>query len=346
VRGLLTRFRSGIALAHLSASLAGCASVNGRATAPTETAAPIVDPAPRAGAAKIFIAMPNSANFVEVRKSLVSELRRTFDIETFVVTPHTTDGALGAAIERANPACVVLMNNTTIGLASRYAALHPESTPRPTVLLMASLVDEAGASLKRATGISYEVPGVIAFVNLRSVVRTPVRRVGVVVRPSLRKFVERQKGPAATEKIDIVAIPVPNDVTAEGLRDALDTLIKDRHVDALWMLNDNALVRDAQYRDDAWRAELHEREVPLIVGAANLVNPASPLGTMAVVPDHDALGLQAANLIFEMADDGWRVDAHPVELPLSVKTIVDVKAAREHFGLRDDALKHIDRAEE
>jgi hypothetical protein len=33
-----------------------------------------------------------------------------------------------------------------------------------------------------------------------------------------------------------------------------------------------------------------------------------------------------------------------VELPLSVKTVVDIKLVRANFGLRPDALKHIDRA--
>ena len=62
------------------------------------------------------------------------------------------------------------------------------------------------------------------------------------------------------------------------------------------------------------------------------------------MPDYEALGLQAANLLFELAEDGWRVETHPVELPLSVKTVVDVRLVRANFGLRPDALKHIDKA--
>ena len=85
---------------------------------------------------------------------------------------------------------------------------------------------------------------------------------------------------------------------------------------------------------------------PLIVGLPNLVDPLSPLGTLAVVPDHETLGLQTANLIFDVADDGWRVEDHAIEQPLSVKTVVDIKQAREHFGLQPDALRHIDRVAE
>jgi putative ABC transport system substrate-binding protein len=328
-------------LVWLAIAGAGCAALTGRPGTPDAQAA-VVDPPARAGMPVVFIAMPASPSFLEVRKSLVSEVRKTFDVRTFVVTPDTTAEELGAAIRRAKPACAVLMNNATMTLLRTYETSHRGDRFPPTILLMASLIEEVQPTLEHATGIAYEVPGVTAFVNLRAVIDAPVRRVGVIYRPLLRKFVERQRRLAAREHIELVAVAVPTDVTAEGLRDALAQLIRGRKIDAIWMLNDNALVRDAQFLDDAWRAELREAKVPLVVGAANLVDPASPLGTLAVVPDHEALGLQAANLIFELADDGWRVDAHRVELPLSVKTVVDVKAARASFGLRPEALRHID----
>jgi hypothetical protein len=335
--------RSALWSAVLCIGVAGCALVGGGPEAPTDRGAPIADPPPRSGAPNIFVAMPNSPNFLDVRKSLVSEVGKSFNIATFVVTASTTPDALGAAIQRANPACLVLMNNATMVLLNKYELAHPAERLPPTVLLMASLIEEVQTTLRRATGIAYEVPGVTAFVNLRTIIRAPVSRVGVIYRPMLRKFVERQKGPAAREHIEIVPVAVPSDLTLDGLRDALETLVKDRNVDAIWMLNDNALVRDEQFRDDAWRPELNESKLPLIVGVANLVNPESPLGTLAVVPDHEALGLQAANLIFELADDDWRVEGHPVELPLSVKTVVDIRMVRANYGLRPDALKHIDR---
>ena len=55
-------------------------------------------------------------------------------------------------------------------------------------------------------------------------------------------------------------------------------------------------------------------------------------------------GLQAANLLFELADNNWQAESHPVELPISVKTVVDIRQVRANFGLRPDALKHVDKA--
>jgi putative ABC transport system substrate-binding protein len=176
------------------------------------------------------------------------------------------------------------------------------------------------------------------------VITTPINRVGVIYRPVFRNFVERQKSLAAREHVEIISVSVPNDVTAAGLREALHSLANGHKVDAVWMLNDNAMVRDEEFVDDAWRAEVTEAKLPLIVGVSNFVEPSFPLGTLAVVPDHEALGLQAANLIFDLSDNDWQVESHPVELPLSVKTVVDIRLVRANFGLQPDALRHIDKA--
>jgi hypothetical protein len=333
------------ALSALLLCLADCATTGIDQGDRVQTQA-ILDPPARPGAPYLLIAMPTSINFAEVRKSLVSEVQKNFNIHTLAVGPETKVEDLATAIQAANPVCVVLMNNATMSLYRQYQIAHP-ITP-PAVLLMASFVEDVQTHLKRATGIAYEVPGVTAFVNLRSVINAPISRVGVIYRPAFRKFVEHQKSLAAKEHVEIVAVAVPNDVSSDGLRDVLHDLADaDRaggKVDAIWMLNDNGLVRDEEFVDDTWRSELSDTKLPLIVGVANLVDPNSSLGTLAVVPDHEALGLQAANLIFDLSENDWQVESHPVELPLSVKTIVDVRQVRANFGLRDDALKHIDRA--
>jgi len=324
--------------------LAGCATAGNESRADTSGLPAIVDPPARSGVPSLLVAMPNSPNFVEVRKSLVSEVQKSFNIHTLAVAPETTVADLASAIRTVGPVCVVLMNNATMNLYREYQTANPTVAMPPAVLLMASFVEEVQSRLRRTTGIAYEVPGVTAFVQLRSVISAPINRVGVIYRPAFRTFVERQKFLAAKEHVELIAVSVPNDVTADGLREALHSLAKKSKVDAVWMLNDNGLLQDEEFVDDAWRLELNEARLPLIVGVPNLVEPNSPLGTLAVVPDHEALGLQAANLLFDLSENDWRVETHPVELPLSVKTVVDVRLVRANFGLRPDALKHIDRA--
>jgi putative ABC transport system substrate-binding protein len=324
--------------------IAGCATSGNEQGASASGLLAIVDPPARSGVPSLLVAMPNSPTFVEVRRSLVSEVQKSFNIHTLAVAPETTAADLASAIRTVGPVCVVLMNNATMNLYREYQTANPTVAMPPAVLLMASFLEEVQSRLRRTTGIAYEVPGVTAFVQLRSVINAPINRVGVIYRPPFRKFVERQKFLAAKESVELVALSVPNDVTADGLREALHSLTKKSKVDALWMLNDNALVRDEEYVDDAWRTALNDAKLPLIVGVPNLVEPSAPLGTLAVVPDYEALGLQAANLLFDLSEDDWRVETHPVELPLSVKTVVDVRLVRANFGLRPDALKHIDKA--
>jgi putative ABC transport system substrate-binding protein len=326
--------------------LAACATFDDEGgPAPAKlTPVVIVDPPTRPGAPTLLLAMPTSPNFVEVRKGLLSEVQKNFNVSTFAVGPETKATDLAAAIEATKPACVVLMNNTTIALYRQVQAAAPTAPMPPAILMMASFLEEVQTHIRRSTGIAYEVPGVTAFVHLRSVITTPINRVGVIYRPAFGKFVERQKVLAAKENVEIVPLSVANDVTAAGLRDAIHKLAKDKKVDAIWMLNDNALVRDQEFIDEAWRAETADAKLPLIVGVSNFVEPNSPLGTLAIVPDHEALGLQAANLIFDLSDNGWQVESHAVELPLSVRTVVDVKLVQANFGLQTDALKHIDKA--
>jgi len=102
----------------------------------------------------------------------------------------------------------------------------------------------------------------------------------VIYRPPFRAFIQRQTSLAAKEHVELISVSVPNDVTAAGLREALHSLARKSKVDAVWMLNDNGLVRDAEFVDDTWRTELSDAKMPLIVGVPNLVAPGSSLGTL------------------------------------------------------------------
>ena len=328
----------------LALALSGVACATTGAGATSEAVTALDDPAPRPGMPTLLVAMPSSADFVAVRRTLVAEVNKNFNVSTLVVTRETSPADIAAAIDRVQPVCAVLMNNLTVNLFQAYEAAHKERPALPTVVVMVSFLDEVRGQLRRATGISYEVPGVTAFVNLRAILDKPLRRVGVVYRPVFKHFIKRQQVPAEREHISIVGRELPREFSAEDLRQALHGLTADDKVDALWMLNDNLLLRDAQFLDETWRVELRAAKVPLVVGVPNLVDPSSPLGTLAVVPDHEALGLQTGNLIFDLAESGWRAEEHPIAMPLSVQTIVDLRQSRSLFQLRPDALGRIDKA--
>jgi putative ABC transport system substrate-binding protein len=321
----------------------GCSAGGARGPAgAAATQAPLADPARRPGKPLILIEMPDSPAFRAVRRSFVDEIKSDFDVVTAIVDRHSTSASLGAQIDSVQPTCVVLMDNPTVRLFRDYQK-HRAGPPLPALVVMASFLEEVRGELANATGVSYEVPGVSAFVNLRAVVQRPVNRVGVVHRPSFRGFIERQKALAAREQITLVSAEVPADATAAELRRALRSLRSSGHIDALWVLNDNALLRDPQFMEDAWRPEVGLMGVPVVVGVSTLVSDEARFGTFAVLPDLEALGVQAANVLFELSDNDWKASLHPVELPVSTVTVVNMRQVRGQFGLREGATRRIDK---
>jgi hypothetical protein len=310
-----------------------------KATAATQ----VVDPPRQDGAPLLFVAMPIAPAFQETRKALVAEASGTFNVTTFVITPDTQAADFRAALDAAAPACIVLMNNSTVRLYRDYQRERPGATFPPAVIVMTSFLEDIRREIKRATGIAYEVPGVTAFVSLRALIRAPMARVGVVHSPYARTFVGRQRALAMKEQIELVSIELGGEApNARELQGAIDALKRYHHIDALWVLNDNRLLKDGRFLREAWMPALKSLGVPVVVGAAPLLNPSSPFGTFAVLPDHAALGAQAANLIFDLADNDWRVEDHAIELPISTVKVLDVRSAQE-FGLRDGAPNHVDR---
>lgn len=333
------------ALAMLGLIGGGCASQGARGPGGDRAigATPVVDPPRRDGAPLLFVAMPIGPAFHETRKGLVDEVSGTFNVTTFVVTPETRAADFRAALDAAAPACVVLMNNGTVRMYRDYQRAHSGATFPPAVIVMTSFLEDIQREINRATGIAYEVPGVTAFVSLRALIRAPVARVGVVHSPYARAFVARQRALAIKEQIELISIELDGEEpNARELQGAIDALKRYHHIDALWVLNDNRLLRDGRFLREAWMPAVKALGLPVVVGAAPLLNPSSPFGTFAVLPDHAALGAQAANLILDLADNDWRVEDHPIELPLSTVKVLDVRSARE-FGLRDGALNRVDR---
>jgi hypothetical protein len=354
----MTRVLHGsLVLLSLLVGSGGCAGAGARAAggaspvvSPTPSAdadARIQDPPRRPGKPLVLVAMPDSASFRAVRSALVNELEQTFDIATQLVDSRTTPADFSAQIHRAQPSCVVLMDNPTIKLYRAYQSGKQPGAPMPAaVVVMSSFLEELRSQLRNVTGVAYEVPGVTAFVNLRSVIARPVSRVGVIHRPPFRKFIERQKALATKEQIELVAAEVPKDPDASEVRDALRRLSTSGRVDTLWVLNDNGLLRDAAFLESAWRGEMASMRVPVIVGVPGLVSGEARFGGFAVVPDLAGLGVQAANVVFELSETGWRAQHLPIELPVSTLTLVNLERIQQTWGLRAGAMRRIDKVVE
>lgn len=295
-----------------------------------------------AGSEKILVCMPNTAQTREVLGGLTDELGADFQVVAVRVSSRDDFDLLDQAIRRHQPRALVLMNNPTVAAYRSYLARHPDAQRLPAVVVMTSFVEEHTLTRLGATGISYEIPLITVVTNLRRVLAVPVDRVGVIYREPLSRFVQQQTELARRERIAVVETVVSSQPNSSEVKQAL------RHTkqraDALWVLNDDILL-SPRLIAHGWLPGLNERPWrPVIVGAASLVSEAQSLGTLAVLPDHTALGVQAADLIFEIADNGWHLsEGVAAQLPLSTTTTVDLRIATERFELRRGALAQVDR---
>jgi hypothetical protein len=290
----------------------------------------------------ILVFLPETSQTKEVWTGLTDELKRDFELVAVRVDTAADVPIIAQAIEQYTPRGLVLMNNPTVSAYREYQRQTGGTRFPPATVVMTSFFDEVRQQTLNATGISYEVPLITVMTNLRKLSESPIDRVGVIRRAGLAGFVKRQADLAIREQIVVIEEEVSPSPNASEIKRAL-RLVKER-VEAIWVLNDDHLLLP-QLISDGWLPGLNERpRVPALVGAASLVSAATSFGTFAVLPDHIALGAQAANLIYEIEESGWVVRPERESLlPLSVTTILDMHQARERVHLRADAGNLVDR---
>jgi len=326
----------------LACALATLTCARGPAVRDAQAPSAAFDDAPtRPGVAGVLVFLPSSVYTREVWQSLRDELQATFDVVTRAVSSETTPADLLREVRAVRPSCVVLIGNQAMNLYAQYQKEAPGPYP-PAVVLMASFFEEQRARLTNSTGIAYEIPGITTFVQLRSFVYRPVQRVGVIHRPLFAGYVRKQRGLAAVEKVELVSFEVSDEPGPYQIRRALDHLTRREKVDAIWVLNDNVLLQP-ELIAKGWLRMLHQNPIPVVVGVSSLVDVRLHFGSFAMLPDHAALGLQAANLVFKLSGEKWNASATPIELPLSVQSVVDLPWARQRLQFREEALDRIDR---
>jgi hypothetical protein len=289
----------------------------------------------------VLVCMPDTPQTEEVLHSLSDEVRSEYHLVAVKVNSKNDANVINMAVERHHPIGLVLMNNPTVAAFRTFRAEHPEAQRLPAVVVMSSFLDAGELLSMGATGISYEVPLITVVTNLRKLMETPVERIGVVYRAPLEPFVQREVRLAGREKIQVILNPVSAQPNVSEIKSAIRDM--KGKADALWILNDDRLLTPALIAD-GWLPGLNERPWrPAIVGAASLVSDTQSFGTLAVLPDHTALGVQTADLLFSLADNEWRLPDSDAQLPLSTTTTFDLKHASERFQIRSGALAQVDR---
>lgn len=319
----------------------GCAAPQTSSSVVSEAPQVGADAPRRAGMDSVLVFLPASAATRQAWQSLRDELGDSFDVVTRQVSDSSTEADLEREIRLVQPRCLMLLGNSASNLYLKYQQAFP-GPYLPAVVLMTSFLEQQYPLFQNVTGVSYEVPGITTFVNLRTFVYRPIQRVGVLHRQLFQTYVEQQARLASQEQIQLVPLEVSRSPGPHEIRKGLDRLINDEQVDALWVLNDNMLLKP-ELIAKGWLKILHKNPIAVVVGVGSLVDARLHFGSFAMLPDHAALGVQASNLVFRLRDEGWDARALPPELPLSIQSVVDLGWTRAHLQFREDAIERIDR---
>lgn len=337
---MMARWWATLLGALLAASLC-CAPPRPAPSAAPAAPAVAADPPRRQGVDAVLVFLPASPATRQAWQSLRDELGDSFDVVTRQVSAESTSADLDREIRAVQPRCLILLGNAASNLYLEYQQTRPGPF-LPAVVLMTSFFEQQYPLFRNVTGVSYEVPGITTFVNLRSFVYRPIQRVGVLHRALFRTYVEQQARLARLEQVQLVPLEMSRSPGPHEIRKGLDRLIHDEQVDAVWVLNDNVLLKP-ELIAKGWLKVLHKNPIAVVVGVGTLVDARLHFGSFAMLPDHGALGVQASNLVFRLRDEGWDARAIPPELPLSIQSVVDLGWTRQHLQFREDAVDRIDR---
>ena len=163
----------------------------------------------------------------------------------------------------------------------------------------------------------------------------------MIYRDVFEDFINEQKTMAAQEQIELVTRQLTTQDVKSSLKKTVKSLVNGDDVDAIWILNDNVLLnRRALLK--SWLPALKRNKKPVLVNVQSLVSPKFRFGSFAVLPDHTALGVQAANILFELQENEWQVGDKELEEPVAVEKVLLVPFAQKYLTLKDNALDQID----
>ncbi len=291
--------------------------------------------------ALIFTAQGQAFN--EVVAGITGDLEEELSFETYMVGKSSKVSEIEEQMKKLKPKVVILVENVSINLYTKYQKKNPDAEFPPAIALAALFVDRYLAKLKNATGIRYEIPAVTSIVNMRGLLSKEVKKVGVVHRKWTAGMVAENARYCAREGIELISYELPNKDSSmdKKLTKGLKTLI-DKDVDALWILNDNSLLNPQMFRS-SWLPVVGKADLPVIVGVRPFLNTKWNFGSFAIVPDHYALGVQAASIIGELMDDDWEIGDRDIEQPVSVKKVVNISVLdSKDVKYRKDKLSQMD----
>jgi len=291
----------------------------------------------------VLIAVPPAQLFDKVVEGIEEELVSEYTLAKLSITEKTTLQNFAEAIDSINPRIIVLIGNRPISLLFEFQKMRPDHNPHiPSVAIMAIGIDYATKKLSNATGIHYDVPIVSTVTSLRSVINKPITTLGIVHRSIMEDMISTYKTYCKKEKIKTVSLTIPDKLLKRPfrMRRKIKTFLENTKPDLFWIPTDNHFFTN-QLIFRVWKPLSRNPGIPIVVGIEALIGKNLESGMMAVVPDYVNLGIQTAQVIFEVERKNWNASAVPVQVPLSLYKIINVSKSEDIF--RKEGIKYIDK---
>jgi hypothetical protein len=280
----------------------------------------------------------------EASKVISQELVEDFIITELLIDSSSSANDVERKMGEVNPKVAILMDNRAVILYKEYQKkVSGTIAIAPSISFMAIYLDQVIKGMKNAIGIRYEIPIVASISNLRYLTNRKINTVGVINRIFMDSLIIQNREFCEKENIQLISYNIPNENKLFGLERKLNKglhqLLEKEKVDALWVLNDNALL-NPEYLMNVWFPLIKKYQNPVIVGVESLVNPDLNFGMYAVLPDHIALCRQVADLVYNIKDCGWKIPNMAIMQPITVTDIANMKKLRQ-YDISHEKLKKI-----
>lgn len=284
----------------------------------------------------LLILGPKTGGFGTVMNVIRKEVSKDYNVHFRPVDQRTGYETFDLYYKAIRPSFLILMENTAIDFYRYFQKKNPDLKPfPPAIACMALFISEQTGGIENAVGISYELPPVLMVTQLRHMIEQEVKTLGVVYRDEYHGFIQRQKKYCEREGITIVGFPInkKEEKVGEGIKKGLRYLIKKQKVDALWVLNDNVLLTQ-DLVDDVWAPRLKFYKKPILVGVERLSQDGA-FGNFGVYPDHQEIGHQVVDMVYDYLAHGTLTKNVRVEEPRAIITMLDLDFAKKYLGLKE-----------
>lgn len=282
---------------------------------------------------------PAGKLFDETIVGLSSGLDKSLKIEKLIVEKTTKSRELAAQIDKYAPKIIILIGNNSVKLYREYQKARGGQKFPPSVTIATLFIDKLLPQLNNATGIRYEVSVATGVGSIQPALQNKIERVGVIHREWMTKQVEAEIEYSASKGIELVPYVI-NEKAIPGSRQEKQRKVvkeiqrglkqlKSLKVDALWVLNDNALINASTLRS-GWSSGVRKLRRPVIVGVETFAKSAFQFGSFAVVPDHRKLGIQTAGIVRKIKTDGWTIKNPAIQRPTNVLTTINTTLTQKN----------------